>query len=135
MHELPSRSSVGITVPATPAYLRHLRVVAATMADDLGFDVDAIESLRVAVDELCALSIADATAEATLSLTMESGANGLLSLQGRCGPVLEDPVLDPIAEQLLRAGSDTHALSREGDHCVFELTARSATAAASPDGR
>lgn len=135
MHDLPSRSSVGLTVPATSAYLRHLRVVAATVADDLGFDVDAIESLRVAVDELCALAIADATPTATLSLTMEGGAEGLLTLRGRCGPVDEDPVLDPIAEQLLRAGSDTHALAREGGDCVFELTARPATAAAVPDGR
>lgn len=123
MHDLPSRSAVGLTVPAASAYLRHLRVVAATMADDLGFDVEAIESLRVAVDELCALAIADATADATLSLTMQSASGGQLVLRGTCGPVTEDPILDPIAEQLLKAGSDTHALDRDGDNCVFELTA------------
>lgn len=133
MHDLPTRSSVGVTVPASTAYLRHLRVVAATMADDLGFDVDAIESLRVAVDELCALAVADATDEAVLSVTLTSGAGGSLELTGRCGPITEDPILDPIAEQLLNAGSDRHELTRDGDDCSFSLSATPATATA--DGR
>lgn len=123
MHDLPSRSSVAVTLPASSAYLRHVRVLAATMADDLGYDVDAIESLRVAVDELCALAMADVVnGTGVLTVTMQSAAEGL-TLSGRCGPVSADPQIDPIAEQLLRAGSSSHDLRRDGDECVFQLRA------------
>lgn len=134
MLELPNRSSVGVTIPATPAYLRHIRVLAATIADDLAFDVEAIESLRVAVDELCALAMADATDDAVLSVVFEATADALV-LQGRCAPVTEDPALDPIAEQLLRAGSEHHELRRDGDACLLELRARRASVGAGSDGR
>ena len=123
MHDLPSRSSVAVTLPASAAYLRHVRVLAATMADDLGYDLDAIESLRVAVDELCALAMADvANGDGRLTVTMEAGGDGLV-LSGRCGPVTADPEIDHIAQQLLRAGSASHELRRDGDECVFELRA------------
>ncbi len=136
MHELPSPSSLSLTIPTAPAYLRHVRVLAATVADDLGFDVEAIESLRIAVDELCALAIGDVgDPSATLTLTMVAEDGGLL-LEGRCGPISTDPQVDPIAAQLIRAGADEYALRREGDDCVFSLRTATAAAAAAPtDGR
>lgn len=132
MHDLPSQSSLALTVPTATVYLRHVRVLTATVADDLGFDVEAIESLRVAVDELCALAISDVEdPDGTLTLTIESAKDGLV-LSGRCGPVSADPEIDPIADQLIRAGSSGHDLSRDGDQCVFELRASSPVAG---DGR
>ncbi len=132
MHELPSTSALALTIPTSPAYLRHVRVLTATVADDLGFDVEAIESLRIAVDELCALAMGDVDdAHGTLSLTIEAGSDGLV-LDGRCGPVHSDPEIDPIAEQLIRAGATEHEMRRDGDQCVFSLRAR---AEASANGR
>lgn len=127
MHDLPSRSSVAVSVPATPAHLRHLRVLAATVAADLSFAVDAIESMRVAVDELCALAMADAADGAVLTMTIESRETEI-ALWGRCGPVTADPEVDPIAAQLLASGSTSHSLARDGDDCRFDLRiARPAT--------
>ncbi|WP_436793542.1 hypothetical protein [Actinospongicola halichondriae] len=120
MHQLPSRSSVVVSVPATSAHLRHLRVLAATVAADAGFGIDAIESMRVAIDELCALAMADATDDAVLTLTIQPDVDGI-TMEGSCGPVTDDPVVDPIAAQLLAAGSASHSLSRDGDDCHFEL--------------
>jgi len=127
MPQLPSRATAQLTVPATTAYLRHVRILAATIADDCSFDVEAIESLRVAVDELCALAMADATddAELTVSITTTGKA---VELDGSCSPVTEEPVLDPIAEQLLRAGSSHHALRLEGDTVHLELRAERSSA-------
>lgn len=123
MHDLPSQSSVAVTIPASAAYLRHVRVLTATVADDLGFDIEAIEALRVAVDELCALAMTDVDDGAgTLSLTISAGTAGLV-LDGRCGPVTSDPEIDPIAEQLLRAGATSYELRRDGDECVLGLRA------------
>jgi serine/threonine-protein kinase RsbW len=46
--------SVSITVPAEPAYLRVVRLVAAGLASRLGFTIDQIDDLKIAVDELAA---------------------------------------------------------------------------------
>lgn len=124
--DLSPSSTIEVTVPASSAFLRHLRVLAATVADDAGFDVETIESLRVAVDELCALAIADADEGATLSVRLGPSDTGV-TLVGRCGPIGDDPVLDPIAEQLLAAGSSSYDLRREGDDCILSLTAQRPT--------
>lgn len=122
MHELPSQSSVAVTLPASAAYLRHVRVLTATVADDLGFDVEAIEALRVAIDELCALAMSDVEDAATLTLTIDASADALV-LSGRCGPVTGDPEIDPIAEQLLKAGATSYELRRDGTECLLALRA------------
>ena len=123
MHDLPSQSSVAVTIPASAAYLRHVRVLTATVADDLGFDVEAIEALRVAVDELCALAISDVEdGTGSLTLVIDADADALV-LEGRCGPVTSEPEVDPIAEQLLAAGATSYDLRREGEECILSLRA------------
>ena len=123
MHDLPSQSSVAVTIPASAAYLRHVRVLTATVADDLGFDVEAIEALRVAVDELCALAISDVEdGTGSLTLVIDADADALV-LEGRCGPVTSEPEVDPIAEQLLAAGATSYELRREGEECILGLRA------------
>lgn len=134
MHALPSRSSVVVSVPATSAHLRHLRVLAATVAADVSFAVDAIESMRVAVDEICALAMADAADDAVLSITLQPDADGI-TIDGRCGPVTDDPFVDPIAAQLLEAGSASYSLTRDGDDCHFELRIDRPTQADTVDGQ
>lgn len=130
MHDLPSQSSVAVTIPASAAYLRHVRVLTATVADDLGFDIEAIEALRVAVDELCALAMSDVDhGTGTLTLVIEAAPDALV-LNGRCGPTSTDPEVDPIAEQLLRAGTSSYELRREGDECVLGLRADRRTTSA-----
>ena len=84
MPQLPSRATAQLTVPATTAYLRHVRILAATIADDCAFDVEAIESLRVAVDELCALAMADATDDAELTVTITTTGKAV-ELDGPAG--------------------------------------------------
>lgn len=46
--------SVSITVPAEPAYIRVVRLVAAGLASRLGFTIEQIDDLKIAVDELAA---------------------------------------------------------------------------------
>ncbi len=45
---------VSIDIPASPAYLQVVRLIAAGLASRLGFTIDEIEDLKIAVDELCA---------------------------------------------------------------------------------
>lgn len=46
--------TVSITIPASPAYIGVVRLVAAGLASRLGFTIDEIEDLKIAVDELSA---------------------------------------------------------------------------------
>ena len=50
---------VRLHLPADSRYLRLLRLVASSMAADLGFPVDELEEVRVAVDELGSALLAD----------------------------------------------------------------------------
>ena len=45
---------VSIKIPASPAYLNVVRLVAAGLASRLKFTIDEIEDLKIAVDELSA---------------------------------------------------------------------------------
>ncbi len=50
-------SDVVLQVPSSPASLRVVRMVAATIVADDGFDIDEVDDVRMAVDELCAAVI------------------------------------------------------------------------------
>src|SRR5687767_10696639 len=46
--------TVSIKIPASPAYLQVVRLVAAGLASRLKFTIDEIEDLKIAVDEMSA---------------------------------------------------------------------------------
>lgn len=46
--------TVSIKIPASPAYLHVVRLAAAGLASRVGFTIDEIEDLKIAVDELSA---------------------------------------------------------------------------------
>lgn len=50
-------TDVVLEVPAVASSLRVVRMVAATIVADAGFDVDEVDDVRMAVDELCAAVI------------------------------------------------------------------------------
>jgi serine/threonine-protein kinase RsbW len=55
-----SRDQVTVTMPAEGAYLSVLRTATAGLAARLDFTLDEIEDLRIAVDEACAMLLAQA---------------------------------------------------------------------------
>lgn len=46
--------TVSLRVPASPEYLQVVRLIAAGLAARLGFTLEDIEDLKIAVDEMCA---------------------------------------------------------------------------------
>ncbi|HEY1627178.1 MAG TPA: anti-sigma factor [Streptosporangiaceae bacterium] len=55
-----TRDHVTVTMPAEGAYLSVLRTATAGLAARLDFTLDEIEDLRIAVDEACAMLLAQA---------------------------------------------------------------------------
>ncbi len=55
-----ARDQVKVTMPAEGAYLSVLRTATAGLAARLDFTLDEIEDLRIAVDEACAMLLAQA---------------------------------------------------------------------------
>jgi serine/threonine-protein kinase RsbW len=56
---------VRLTIPAALEFVRIARLTASGVASRLGFDIDEIEDLRVAVDELSSILV-DASTDSTL---------------------------------------------------------------------
>ncbi len=57
--------TVILTLPGNGAYLAILRTTTAGLAARLGFELDAVEDLRIAVDEACTLLLHEPMAEIT----------------------------------------------------------------------
>ena len=65
------KDTVVLRLPAQGAYLSVLRTATASLASRLDFTIDDIEDLRIAVDEACAMLLAQAVAGADLTCTFE----------------------------------------------------------------
>lgn len=51
---------ITITIPPKSVYLKSLRLFTASLASDMGFDIEAVEDLRVVVSEAVNYKISDA---------------------------------------------------------------------------
>lgn len=71
------RDVVSIRLPAASAFLSVLRTATAGLAARLDFTLDEIEDLRIAVDEACAMLLAQAVPGADLECSFEIAGDGL----------------------------------------------------------
>jgi len=70
-----SADHVQVCMPAESAYLSVLRTATAGLAARLDFTLDEIEDLRIAVDEACAMLLAQAIPGTSLECGFELGAD------------------------------------------------------------
>jgi len=112
---------VHLTIPASARYLRLARLTAAGLAGDLGYPVDAIEDLRIAVDELCAAIIDGVPGAASLELVYQELA-GSLVVEGRCQTGHESsPELHGVARELLNMLADEYSIDTVDGARAFRL--------------
>jgi serine/threonine-protein kinase RsbW len=76
--EQPNQDFVEVRLPADSAYLSVLRTATAGLAARLDFTLDEIEDLRIAVDEACAMLLAQVVQDSTLTCRFELGDDSLL---------------------------------------------------------
>jgi serine/threonine-protein kinase RsbW len=129
--QLGKGGDVRLVVPASPEYLRLVRLTAAGLASRLGFSFDEVEDLRIAVDELCFHLLGDGDGdgdgpdqrpveERTMDLTYSASADSI-TITGSTG--LTGPVPEPseLSEQILDALVDEHEVSGAGGIVTFRL--------------
>ena len=114
---------IRLAIPADVRFLRVARLTAAGVAGDLGFGLQAIEDLRVAIDELCVVVIEHADPGAELELEYEIGDDQLI-IVGRCPGSGGDPQVHPVAAELLRMTADEYEVAGDGSGRSFRLIKR-----------
>jgi serine/threonine-protein kinase RsbW len=114
----PTADFVEVELPADGAYLSVLRTATAGLAARLDFTIDEIEDLRIAVDEACAMLLAQVVPDARLRCRFSLSAGSLLvavSAPTREGQV---PARDTFAWTVLSALADSVTASVDDDRTV-----------------
>jgi serine/threonine-protein kinase RsbW len=114
--------AVKLTIPAHPRFLRVARLTAAGIAGDIGFSLDEIEDLRVAVDEACAVLI-DGCDDPAGEIELRYRAEGhSLVVEGSTAWGADQPVeLHPVAQELLSMTADACEFATDGRGRTFLL--------------
>ena len=115
---------VRLTVPAALEYVRIVRLTASGIASKLGFDVEELENLRVAVDELSSLVLEVAEPGSSLEVTFVDDGDEL-TIEGRVPARLGTAVLaDSLTEQILQAVIDEYKLGIDDGFARFRCLRR-----------
>jgi serine/threonine-protein kinase RsbW len=117
---------VRLEVPAAPEYLRMARMMAAGVASRLGFTLEEVEDLRIAIDELCYSLVGRAGRPGTLRLRYLMAGDSLTVVgTGRFDDHLDEaPHLTPLSQQILGALSDECELESGTDGPTFRMVKR-----------
>jgi serine/threonine-protein kinase RsbW len=114
---------VGLTVPAALEFVRIARLTASGVASRLGFDVDEIEDLRVAVDELSSILV-DPPGGSQLELSFTSTTDGIEIEGRRTIDGGTPPAVDELTRQILAAVVDEYDVESEDSVVRFRCVKR-----------
>ena len=115
---------VSIRIPAEPAYLNVVRLVAAGLASRLRFTIDEIEDLKIAVDELSAYLTGAQGREGTMEITFSIGEERI-EIRGKGdlapGQKIRTDLTD-FSRMILQTVVDSASLEQTDGTPVFNLT-------------
>ena len=116
--------AVRLSLPASPDYVRIVRLAASGIATNLGFDVDELDDLRVAVGELVNLTLEVCKPETLEVLFTVDGSE--LRIQGTA-PAADGRViqLDSLTRQILDAFLDGYSIEIVDENVCFDCSLRS----------
>lgn len=116
--------TISLSIPASPEYLRVVRLVAAGLASRLGFTVDEIEDLRIGVDELSAYLTGAQGRDGALQIDFSIG-EGTLEISGVAVLAPGQKVrveLTELSKAILGTVVDTATLHEQDGKPGFALT-------------
>ena len=114
---------VRLSVPAELEFVRIVRLTGSGVASRLGFDVEEIENLRVALDELASLAI-EVAESGELEITFFT-TDTELHIVGRA-PVADGVVIavEALTAQILKAVIDDYELRTADGYVSFSCVTR-----------
>lgn len=103
------------TVPADVRFFRSVRLAIGGLATMVGFDIEAIDDLRIGVDEVCA-ALAEAGTGAALRLEVLAVPGEVLRVEGTVPNGEEQPDEDrfTFSRQILSVVADSFGYESEG---------------------
>ena len=108
---------VTLTIPAAPEHVRFARLLAGGLASQCDFDIDAVEDVRIAIDECCHALLGQGPAVGTITISCSGGPDGL-RIEGWADAELSaiaTPNYEDLSEAILDAVVDHHELlARDG---------------------
>jgi anti-sigma regulatory factor (Ser/Thr protein kinase) len=117
----PNPEVIEITFPASSRFIRLSRLAAATLAAELGFDVEEADDVRIAVDELVTLLV-EGSPPATVMLRFRL-AGDRLEVEGSVeGPGVAAVEVSDLVEAILSATTDEHDFSSADGARSFGFT-------------
>jgi serine/threonine-protein kinase RsbW len=127
--EQTTTGPIELVLPPDTRLVRVARLVASGVATTAGFDVDELEDLRIAVDELCA-ALVEGGEGGPLTLTFDLGALAV-SVRGTT-PVAGEVELEPerllLSRQILRVVVDEYGIEQADGELRVQLHKRRADA-------
>lgn len=111
-----------VSFPATSGFLRISRINATAFASDLGFDIESLDDLRLAVAEAVTWLVKDNVDEGSVVLTLSAIDRGIRLTAERTTAGLPDRPLDDLQHAILGATVDRYEItaSEEGRRLVLE---------------
>jgi len=109
---------VEVCIPADPQYVRIARLAAGAMGGRVGFSVDELDDIRLAVDEVCATLIA--AGGQRLELRMQARDRALI-IEGRMPDTISVTAPSDLSEMLLRALVDSCVFTSRDRELSFEM--------------
>ena len=115
--------TIAVRVPASPQYLQVIRLIAAGLASRLGFTIDDIEDLKIAVDELTAYLTGRSGREGTLEISFRVHGDRIeISGTGIFGSAIEIRTeLSDFSRQILETVADSASLQHTDGSPHFHL--------------
>jgi len=112
-------SSVTVTFPAAPDFLRLARIATADAASRAGLDYEEIDDARIAVSELCSLVSVDPSATVTLSFHVADGSLTVFGESRTGGAVVAG---NELSDTIVAAVADDHSLDTDDGITRFRVT-------------
>ena len=117
--------AVTLRIPASSDRVRLARTLVATLGDDIGFDFDEVEDLRIAVDELCFVLLDLCSQGGHIDVVGRPVDNALV-IEGTCS-IDQDadgarPDLPELTSQILATVVDDYEVGIDGTAASFRFT-------------